>query len=367
MIDRAYTQLLDLGTRQWPVLPYTLYPTRIKLLNQVPGRRKAIEAGSFLSIRRLPVTDCQHFQWARALAIRTEFDTLYAPSVCEDNVHLTTADVYRWLNAEGLFPRPRVRTAKPPPQVTPAKAITTPSQPLNVPPRYCPVCGVDVYHHNPGVRVASEDQLAGFKCPSEVERRRSPIIHVYALLAPTRTARRIAYTGRTCLNSRDLVTVAHPQLTRLVRQEIASLSLSCFSVVHEAKRDAGLLLDDGFPLGRNRREVDETLSTHALLALTLEQLVKDLVRGAVQVAREMHDRTKANHSQAREGAPKPVLTPTQVLQGLLIKEADLGGPKEALFKYYSRVGAVLAMGTTTHSPSGVQHQQGVYAIQGRGG
>jgi hypothetical protein len=274
--------------------------------------------------------------------------------------------VYRWLNAEGLFPRPGIRAAKPPAQVTPAKSTTAPSRHQNVPPRYCSVCGVNVYYHSPGVRVASEDQLAGFQCPPEMERRRSPIIHVYTLLAPSRTPRWVAHSGRITADLRDLVTVAHPQLTRLVRQKIASLSLSCFGIVPEAERGPGLLQDDGIPLGRNRREVDDTLSIYALLAIILKQLIKDLVRGAVPVAREMHGRTKDSYSLIFDDAPTPLLTPTHVLQGLHIKEADLGGPKEALFKFYSRVGALLAVGTTTHSAGGVQHQQGVYGTQGGG-
>lgn len=208
-------------------------------------------------------------------------------------------------------------------------------------------------------------QMVGFECPPEMERRRGPIIHVYTLLAPSRTPHWPAHSGRISLtsNPRDLTAVAHPQLTRLVRQEVASLSLSCFHVASGTEGDAEMLLDRGFVLGRNRQEVDETLSPHALVAITLEQLVKDLVRGALQVAREMHSRTKAVHSGAREDAPPPLLTPTHVLQGLLIKEADLGGPKEALFKYFSRVGTLLAMGTHSSS-AGVQHQQGVYGTQG---
>lgn len=299
------------------------------------------------------------------MAIRTEYDTLHASSA----VHLTTADVYRWLDAEGLFPRPRRRATKPPTPVSTAKSIIAPSQPPNVPPRFCSVCGVSVYHHIPGVRVVSQDsagtQVVGFHCPPEMERRRTPIIHVYTLLAPSRTAHWTALSGRITLasNPRDLVTIAHPQLTRLVREEIASLYLSCSGVMSETERDVQLLPDSRLPLERHRREIEETLSTDAFLAITLEQLMKDLVRGALQAARDMQSRTKASSYETLKDTPT-LLTPTHVLQGLLIKEADLGGPKEALFKYLSRVGTLLSVGTTTHISAGVQHPQGVYGTQG---
>ncbi|KAF8526153.1 hypothetical protein JB92DRAFT_1188905 [Gautieria morchelliformis] len=340
----------DLGTRQTPTLPYILYPSRVKLLSLVPGRRKAIE-------------------WSRALAIRTEYDILHTSSGSEDLINLTTADVYRWLDAEGKFPRPRIRTAKPPPQNLAAQPTITPSQPLTVPPRFCSVCGVSVYGHTPGVRVIPEKQtvtqIIGYQCSPEMERRRAPIIHVYTLLAPSRTPLRSAPSGHISLtsNPRDFVTVARPQLTQLVRQEVASLSL-CSGVIPEAERDAGLMIDHEIPTGRNRREVDENLASHALLAITLEQVVKDLVRGGLQVAREMQSLTKASTLGTREDMPTALLTPTHVLQGLLIKEADLGGPKEALFKCFSRVGTLLALGTSTHSSAGLQ--QGVYGTQRAG-
>jgi hypothetical protein len=297
------------------------------------------------------------------LAIRTEYDILHASSGSEDLVNLTTADVYRWLDADGKFPRPRIRTAKPPPQDMAAQPTIAPSQPLNVPPRFCSVCGVSVYGHTPGVRVIPENQtvtqMIGYQCSSEMERRRTPIIHVYTLLAPSRTPLRSAPSGHISLasNPRDFVTVARPQLTQLVRQEV--MSLSCSGVIPETERDSGLIIDHGILTGRTRREVDEKLASHALLAITLEQVVKDLVRGALQVAREMQTLTKASSLGTREDMPTALLTPTHVLQGLLIKEADLGGPKEALFKCFSRMGTLLAVGTSTHGSAG-QHQQGVY-------
>lgn len=210
-----------------------------------------------------------------------------------------------------------------------------------------------------------ETQTVGFQCSPEMERHRTPIIHVYTLLAPSKTTHWTPHPGRISLASspRDLVTIAHPQLTRLVQQEIMSLSLSCSRVISKVEIDAELLLNSGHPLGRNRREVDETLSTPAFLAITLERLVKDLVRGGLQVARDMQSRTRASSYETRDDTPTLLLTPTHVLQGLLVKEADLGGPKEALFKCLSRVGTLLAVGTTTHRAAGAQHPQGVYSTQ----
>ncbi|KAF8582829.1 hypothetical protein K439DRAFT_120063 [Ramaria rubella] len=320
---------IGIETRQPRGLPYMLYPSRTSLLALLPGRRKAIE-------------------WGRARAIRTEYDSIPTSG---DKFNLTTGDVYRWLEKEGHFPRPRTESVRPLFQAAavPSPNPTSQTQSLNASQQFCPVCGVDIHRHTPSLFLISQEPLNvgerdGFRCPFSHERRRAPIVHVYALLAPPGMPYWVYQAGQvtfTPSTPHDLVTVAHPHLTRFVRHNVALLSLPRFEVAPALEGNAGLFTGNELSLGNNRREVDEALAPHALLAITLERLVKDLVESGVQVAREMQNRTKAASVGTREPTATSLLTPTHVLQGLLINNTDPGRPKEALFKCFSRVGTVL--------------------------
>ncbi|KAF8527474.1 hypothetical protein BU17DRAFT_81645 [Hysterangium stoloniferum] len=309
------------GNRQSASIPYPLQPTRAKLLNLVPGRRKALE-------------------WRRALAIRVEYNTVQSTYPMEKKVTFTTGEVFRWLDSHGLFPRPPVRRPQLPAST---EASQSTSHAINLPAVFCPVCGVNVQHHNPisGKHYRNFNETNGYRCSPELERRRTPIIHVYALVAPSGAQHGSSHmSGSIIMQStpRELLAVAHPQLTRFVSHEVALLSLPCYS---RSQQQAPSLLGRLLP-GKDGKEVAEVLAPHALLAIALEKVVRDLVKDALQVAVDMQARTKAViPAGSSNGSPVSLLTPTHLLQGLLWRDIGQGNKREALCKCFSRLGTLL--------------------------
>jgi len=320
IVTRFPMTIQNLGNRQSASIPYPLQPTRAKLLSLVLGRRKALE-------------------WRRALAIRTEYDTIQSTFPVEKKVTLTTGDVFRWLDTHGFFPRPPVR----PPQL-PAKAEASQStaHAINLPAIFCSVCGVNVQHHNPisGNHYRNLNETNGYRCSPELERRRTPVIHVYALVAPSGAQHGSSQSSGSIImqsTPHELLAVAHPQLTRFVDHEVAFLSLCYNRSPQQASSRLGRLLP-----GIDSTEVAEVIAPHALLAIVLEKVVKDLVKDALQVAVDMQARTKTVVSAgSSNGSPISLLTPTHVLQGLLWRDIGQGTKREALCKCFSRLGTLL--------------------------
>ncbi|KIJ25193.1 hypothetical protein M422DRAFT_56094 [Sphaerobolus stellatus SS14] len=333
IVQRFPIVSLDL-TRQPSSLPYSVQPSRSKLLGLVPGRRKAIE-------------------WARALAIRNEYDSIQASS-SDVKVPLTTASIYRWLDANGHFPRPLHPITQPILRDETSSSQGTPDDLPPASPRYCPVCGVNVQYHNPpgsrGInyyRQPVEQRIGEHQCPAELERRKAPVLHVYTLLPG------VPYWNPSVTlpipRNPDYgyaVKLVDPQLTRFVRRVTSSLPLPCLQLPERETGTSRIEKGNELALGSNAEEINDALAPHALLAMVVERVVKDLVNNGLQVAREMQGRAKSNTTP--EGA-RSIFTPTHVLQSFVIKDASQGGGRrEALSKCFSRIGTVLQMeGTAT--------------------
>ena len=293
--------------------------------------------------------------------MRSEYDNLNATSsASETNISLTTADVYRWLDSEGLFPRHRPKVQKPTPPSKSAQVMLSPDRNLKALQSFCSVCGVDIRSHPLtslplNSQNQTNDEIVGFHCPLELERHRAPLVHACALVAPLRIPYwALPYEGiyDNIISSTpgDLVTLAHPSFTRFVRQEVGCLNLSCFDIRHKMERRPCLLQHE-LTYGSNRQEVDAVLGPYAFLAIILGHVIKDIVGNALQVARSSQSRPQIISSKMEGSIQMSLLTPTHVLQGL-IKGAEMGGCKEALFKSLSRVGTALQSNRAATSGSG---------------
>ncbi|KAG8699625.1 hypothetical protein FRC08_005183 [Ceratobasidium sp. 394] len=270
-----------------PNVAYMCFPTHSKLLEAPHGRRKAVE-----------------WQYARTLfnMLTTEYASYDAdldPMLVES---LGVAQLYAYLVAEKVFPRPEPQA----PMKLDEEAATVPSAPVvnraHDPPRYCGVCGLNILSHP--LTLYPVD-TSGFACPpSDSSRRPICDVGLWTTSRPIRSSiQRInpIYGLITTQGVREslrgasqLVECASPQMTLAFHALTKLWGLKTFG--YSAKRRNPATTLDGlhvaetrFPLellGIDTSHVDRTLAPHALLALVAEIFMKRLVREALRARAE---------------------------------------------------------------------------------
>ncbi|KAG9102197.1 hypothetical protein FRC06_002233 [Ceratobasidium sp. 370] len=271
-----------------PRVAYICFPTHSKLLEAPHGRRKAVE-----------------WQYTRAMlkmltAEYAAYDADLDPTLVES---LSAAQLYAYLAAEKVFPRPEppknmIKLEEEAETVPPAAIANL----AHGSPRYCGVCGLNVSSHPPTPYPAD---TSGFACPPSSSSHR-PIcdIGLWTTLRPIRnTIQRInpIYGLITTQGAREslrgasqLVECASPQMTLAFHVLTKLWGLKTFG--YSAKRrnpattlDSLQVAETRFPLellGIDTSHVDRTLAPHALLALVAEIFIKRLVREALRARAE---------------------------------------------------------------------------------
>lgn len=305
------------------------------------------------------LTGSRQFAVARVLQDAYHRDL---PSDTEpDLIPLTAADVHRWLETEGRFPRP----PRPKPAPAALAALTQPTPPVR---SFCPLCGADAHERDPVIKQeagvkAGVDAEAAPACPvypsgAGSEYGKLPLLDLRMLLRARQAAlasdtfealyglpralfiprpATVVPTLNRSLWTRGAVAAADPRLTLALRALIAPLRLSAFG--HADTDDAAR-----FPLarlGRTADDVDRALAPHALLALLLSPVVRQLVRGGVAALRTQSVPAAYVTSRKRAPARRPAgvaLTPLHVLQGVCRATSE-GSAGPAMFLCLVRLGA----------------------------
>ncbi|GJJ13288.1 hypothetical protein Clacol_007540 [Clathrus columnatus] len=312
------------------------HPTDEMHLSTLPYKPARSTAGLF----SLPMGTRKAIEWSRARAIRQEFENMNkgSPKTSESKTNLSTADVFRLLDSNELYPRPPNLTN---PIVGNDEEIVqdSPEIQASAVPRFCAVCGVNLRCHS--ATIANHYRNIDCQCSTELERRRAPVIHVYTLLTPSTSPFWNSSQINVMYQSRDIISVAHPSLLMFAHRQIESLTLSCFP---RLSSNSSVL-----ELGDSPDEVADKLSPFGLLAIVTKFVVRDLVNGGIQIARDMQSRTKAVGTESISQYPPFLLTPNHVLESLVIKDGSQVGRKEAFLKSFSRLGTLLQMDTALSS------------------
>lgn len=280
------------------------------------------------------------FQLSRARAIQQEFENMQTnlPETKRSKVKLSHIDVFRWLDSNGLYPKPPYSTG-----LSPDREERTPSNSsqiqATVMPKFCAVCGVNLQCHSS--TTANHYRNINCHCSVELERRRAPVIHVYNLLAPSTSPvwdfSQIDFTHK----PRDILSVAHPGLLLFAQRQTELLSLSCFPRI-----PSNLYPSE---IGGTSDETATALSPYGILAVVTKFVLRDLVNEAVQVARNMQGRTKVAGTDHPPQESHFILTPNHVLESLVIKDDNRIGRREVFAKCFSRLGTLLQVDTTLSS------------------
>ncbi|TFY82298.1 hypothetical protein EWM64_g1713 [Hericium alpestre] len=127
LVSRFPLTQRDVKGRNAPQVPYKLISSPTHFRNLVVGRRKAIE-------------------WARAQALKQSYEEHVRQSSSPAYVHLSTADVFRWLEDEGLYlrPAPPQPALEDPSTGNVEKAVASPEA---KPDSFCAACGLNLIVH----------------------------------------------------------------------------------------------------------------------------------------------------------------------------------------------------------------------------
>ncbi|KZP05008.1 hypothetical protein FIBSPDRAFT_967656 [Athelia psychrophila] len=280
-------------------LPYRVVANASQLRGMIPGRRLSIE-------------------WGRARAMKAAYEFLLVtepPEMPEDAISLNVADVFRWLEDDGQFIRPKV-------DVPAATAVqdATPTTPP-VPAILCGVCG----QSHPAEPVLHAEKLVDGTC--DVLRRcrfwrQVHMVDVLQLLGPANLLAehsnglfplnhlpgRLATLGPDHSN-RDLVATVAPEAMGAMRSTVQLLHLPCF--------------EDPSPTVSTKSETERQLAPYALLATVTKRFVASLVRNGLNVALSDASASSStapsdNRSHRKTKAPGPrLLTPSHVIRGIM--------------------------------------------------
>ncbi|KAH9841474.1 uncharacterized protein C8Q71DRAFT_884337 [Rhodofomes roseus] len=317
--------------KQWAPTS-ALVPTIAQYRNLTPGRRKAIELSR-----------------ARALlaAYREHAGSTDHP---ESENPLTVADVYHWMEDEGLFPRVAIAS-----DIMYLKDDSRPEKTTNphqVPEAYCRFCGLHQAFHPLGVKTeddATKDVKSPYTTGVCIEFNAPPsdllLLDVEKLLQSTSGgALGVPYglsaklwtnldkdaTPERNPSSADLVAVAHPGLLTSIRELAAQWHLPRLQVSIRPS----LTAEDGLvslaPMDRPHQELLDELAPYAVLSVVAGCMVRLLVRGGLDALRRddsaqqnlaRQDRTRKKGGKAERGGARYLLTPSHIARGL----TDLAG------------------------------------------
>lgn len=276
-----------------PTVPYTLVTSHDEFHELIVGRRKAIE-------------------WGRASAIRETYTELVKRTGRELELdRLSTADVFCWLEAEGLLLRTNPSLAEPQPGTT---------DELH-PQRWCTTCGLVSRVH-----ITSDGPFVCDIIPTAWRMTRMPIVDLDRILAPPLTVSltRPTHTGdERHWNNAQVVRASDPKLLLSTREVIRVLNLPAF-----LSSDGGPSIFPIDKFGHDASEVTQTLAPYSILALAAEQFVAKLVLGGLHIS---------SHFQHRTPGERRLLTPMHVVQGVVDgKNRDQTGL--AMFYALARIG-----------------------------
>ncbi|KAI0927055.1 hypothetical protein AcV5_007694 [Taiwanofungus camphoratus] len=342
LLSQVPMTLKDMKGRIPTKLPYTLVSSPAHFRKLVPGRRKAIEMG-------------------RARALRDAYQReITSLPLSTDSTALTTADVYRWMEDENLFPHAVANKQRHEVE----DGGTQQGSAAAAPPTtdiYCRYCGLHQLLHPLGVK----SELTGSADPStvqatstiavgpgldacvafNVESVRIPLLDVNRLLNQPQSASLmpdLPYSlspaifaiptpsqalPRACVPSpADLVTMADPKLLLAIRAQVARWNLACFDPVDQKRTDDNAVSLSHSLLALSRQEIVNRYAPHALLALLTTSMIKLLIHRGIDAFRRdeaaLRMLGRAERSRRRQGAtPTPahrrLLTRSHVLRGLI--------------------------------------------------
>ncbi|TFY62462.1 hypothetical protein EVJ58_g3849 [Rhodofomes roseus] len=314
--------------KQWAPTS-ALVPTIAQYRNLTPGRRKAIElsrARALLAAYREHAGSTDHPEWENPL---------------------TVANVYHWMEDEGLFPR--VAIASDIMYLKDDSRLGKTTNPHQVPEAYCRFCGLHQAFHPLGVKTeddATKDVKSPYTTgvciefnapPSDL-----PLLDVEKLLQSTSGgALGVPYglsaklwtnldkdaTPERSPSSADLVAVAHPGLLTFIRELAAQWHLPRLQVSIRPAEDGLVSLA---PVDRPHQELLDELAPYAVLSVVAGCMVRLLVRGGLDALRRddsaqqnlaRQDRTRKKGGKAERGGARYLLTPSHIARGL----TDLAG------------------------------------------
>lgn len=301
-------------------------------------------------------------QWSRARALRDAYQAALPVSVGngEDAISLTTADVFRWLQDEGLFPRPVLDTKNTSQAAKRSKLASTQPLPTAV---LCSVCGMN--HQQ--TKTESSVPLNGNTCVivhDDANWHKMPMINIKhplglplapihhqppgtCLFTPGHTLavpNSIISTGPTP-NSRylssthDIVAVANPDLTMGISKIIRPLALSHF----------GRMSIDSttFPiceLGGSKTQVETQLAPYALLASVTKTFISLLVQSGLDAASldvsviAARAKSEGRNTRKTRLTRDRLLTPSHIIRGLAGGSTQRGGALSATSLCLTRLG-----------------------------
>ncbi|PCH40183.1 hypothetical protein WOLCODRAFT_150222 [Wolfiporia cocos MD-104 SS10] len=305
-----------------------LIPSRMQFNNLVPGRRKAIEM-------------------SRARALKDTYEQ-HVASLSEKGGHipLSTADVYRWMERESMFPRPRVKRKTPTSQEQHQKnGIAQGSIGL---PAFCRTCGLNQLVHPTDVKIENEDtdrkHISGTSILPQPSRSiclsfngssvRIPLFDVYHLLeslpgvgavhgtsyglAPTMFMPPATSHNKRAPPPGDLINIAHPRLVTAIRSISAAWKLQHLGTTSQGSSGVA-------ELSETRQVVTDQLAPFALLATVTRCMIRLLVRRGVETYRQDETALQAlGHQKRKMGrqqtsiTPRRILTPSHILRGLAV-------------------------------------------------
>ncbi|KAI0043959.1 hypothetical protein FA95DRAFT_1562778 [Auriscalpium vulgare] len=327
LISRFPLTMKDMKRRAPPPLPYRLVTTPAAFHALVPGRRKAIE-------------------WGRARALRERYEEVRkAAPPAQGHLPLSTADVFCWLEDEGLFLRPP--PPKPAPGTSTAKKLEEPhiaeSESLMRTASgngYCTACGLKSSYHYSYVK--QEPVSNSLACPfAPGAPALLPILDVHSLLpeptnarpsqdplaAPTPSPLTVADMR---FSSRDWCSAVDSDTVRMINQWLGPLRLDRFRYNGIAEHmDAKM---DSFGLA-------SSVAPSAVLGLALRALIRRLVSGGLAAMQDDVERARRAVRPPRGGAraaaastrewkseDAAVLAPSHLARGVHVAEADGADP-----------------------------------------
>ncbi|KAF9820734.1 hypothetical protein IEO21_01177 [Rhodonia placenta] len=337
----------DVKARAAPQAPLMLVPSRAQWKNTVLGRRKAVEM-------------------SRARALREAYER-HVVLVRDKSAHppLTTADIYRWMVDNDVFPRLRDRAEH--------RAREAPTEgAVQIRPKgdsYCHFCGLNSQVHPTGVKTEETERkgVPAILAPSNRKNlsacltfngggTRLPVFDVRRLLdqalspgsvqdMPYGVSKKLLTASKLTANSNPapaaLLSIAHPQFVTAIRSMTERWNLEhCEAPVHAFSR-----IQDGLiartELSRSRQEMVDHLAPYALLAAVTNSMIRLLVRSGADAVgqdeaalRSLRGRRKAGSGL---GGARRVMTPSHVVRGL-VAGAQRGSVEAAALLCVARLG-----------------------------